>query len=295
MPRVPLLSASYTTRSLKASAQRCVNLYPEANPPDSTAPTTFYGTPGLLLWSTLPTVPVRCMFKASTGALFAVGGNKLYRYASGSWAELATLASSAGVVVAADNGVSAVFVDGTTTAPTVNLSTYATSVMSGDGWYGADFVRYLDGFLLFNKPGTQQFYITGALDLAVDALDFASAEAVPDLLVSLMVDHREIWLFGENSTEVFSNTGNADFTFERINGATLEVGCAAKHSPAKLDNSIVWLGSDERGDAMVWRAQGYQPVRISTHALEEELRTYGTISDALPAGWAFVLRADFPD
>lgn len=280
MPRVPLLSASYTARSLKANAQRCVNLYPEANPPDSTAPATFYGTPGALLWSTLPTMPVRCLFKASTGVLFAVGGNKLYRYSSGSWSELATLSTSSGVVEADDNGVSAVFVDGTTVAPTVNLSTYAVGAMSGDGWYGADFVRYLDGFMVFNKPDSQQFYITGALDLAVDALDFASAESVPDKLISVLVDHREIWLFGEASTEVYGNTGNSDFPFERINGATLEVGCAAKHSPAKLDNSVVWLGADERGDAIVWRAQGYQPARISTHALEEEIRTYGTISDA---------------
>lgn len=281
MSRVPLLSASYTTRSLKANAQRCVNLYPEANAPDSAAPTTFYGTPGLLLWSTIPGAgPVRCLYRASTGDLYAVQGRKLYRYASGSWTELAAFASYTGVVVAADNGTSAVFVDGSTIALTVNLSTYTTSVMSGDGWYGADFVRYLDGYLVFNRPGTQQFYITGALDLAVDALDFASAEAVPDLLVSALVDHRELWLFGETSTEVFGNTGNVDFPLERINGATLEVGCAAKHSPAKLDNSIVWLGSDERGGAMVWRAQGYQPARISTHALEEELRTYSTISDA---------------
>lgn len=281
MSRVPLLSASYTAQSLKANAQRCINLYPEANPPDSTAPTTFYGTPGLLLWSTMPgSGPVRGLFKSSTGTLFGAQGNKLYRYASGSWTELATLGSSSGVVVFADNGVSGVFVDGTTTAPTVNLSTFAASVMSGDGWYGADFVRYLDGFFMFNKPNSQQFYITGALDLTLDALDFASAESNPDLLISLMVDHEEAWMFGATTTEIFVNTGNADFLFERRNGATLEVGCSAKHSVAKLDNSIVWLGGDERGDGIVWRVQGYQPVRISTHALETEIRGYGAISDA---------------
>lgn len=279
--RIPLLSASYTAQSLNASAQRCINLYPEANPADAAAPSTFYATPGLSLWSTLPgSGPVRCLYQSSSSTLFAVQGNKLYRYNAGAWVELATLATSSGVVVAADNGISAVFVDGSRTAPTVNLSTFAASVLTGDGWHGADFVRYLDGFLVFNKPNSQSFYITGALDLTLDVLDFASAEAVPDKLVSLLVDHREIWLFGEKSTEVFGNAGGTDFPFQRINGATLEVGCAAKHSPAKLDNSLVWLGSDERGDAMVWRAQGYQPARISTHALENALRTYLRIDDA---------------
>lgn len=279
--RVPLLSASYSAPSLIASAQRCINLYPEANPPDSPAPTTFYGTPGLLLWSTLPgTGPVRCLYKASNGTLFGVQANRLYRYSSGSWAEVSTLATSSGPVKAADNGISAVFVDGTTTAPTVNLSTYLAGFMGGDGWMGADFVDYLDGYFVFKKPDSQIFYITGVLDLTLDALDFASSESSPDKIVAQIVDHEELIQFNETTTEVFSNTGNIDFPFQRRNGATLEVGCAAKHSPAKLDNSVVWLGSDERGDCVVWRMQGYQPVRISTHALEAALRTYSVVSDA---------------
>lgn len=43
---------------------------------------------------------------------------------------------------------------------------------------------------------------------------------------------------------------------------------------------MLWVGADERGDAMIWRAQGYQAVRISTHALEEEMRKYARIDDA---------------
>jgi hypothetical protein len=75
--RALLTSASYTAQSLKANAQRCVNLYPEANSPDSTAPTTFYHTPGLKLWSTMPgTGPVRCLFRASNGHLFARAGRE---------------------------------------------------------------------------------------------------------------------------------------------------------------------------------------------------------------------------
>ena len=281
MSRVALTAASYSARSLLAAAQRCINLYPESNPGSPDVPLTFYGTPGKVLWSTLPgDGPVRCLYQASTGDLFGVRGNSLYRYGAGTWTFLAFLGSYSGPVIAADNSVSVVFVDGSTVAPTYGLTTKVVSFMSGAGWYGADFVCYIDGFLIFNKPASQQFYITGALNLAVDALDFASAEATPDKLVSLLADHRELWLFGERSIEVFGNAGNT-FPFERINGATMELGCAAKYSPCKLDNSITWLGADERGDAMVWRAQGYQPVRISTHAIEEEWRTYTRIDDAV--------------
>lgn len=286
MGRVLLTSASYTAQSLKSSAQKCVNLYPESNPPDSAAPTTFYGTPGLRLHSTMPGVgPVRCLYRASNGNLYGVQGTKLYRYKAGAWVELAVLASASGPVSAADNSLHAVFVDGSAYAPTVNLSDDSTSRITGDGWQGADFVEYINTYLVFNKPGSQTFYITGQLDLSLDALDFASAESSPDNIVSLLVDHREIVLFGEKTTEFFSNTGAADFPFERVNGSILQMGCAAKHSPAQVDNSIFWLGSNADGDGMVWRLAGGSPSRISTHALENELRGYASVSDAI--GFAY--------
>lgn len=280
MGRVTLMSASYTARSLLANAQRCINLYPEENTPDASAPTTFYGTPGRKLWSTVPgSGGVRCLYVASNGDLYAARGGELYRYTAGSWTRLAGLGSSAGQVSAADNGIAAVFVDGTTTAPTVNLTSLVVGAMAGEGWYGANYVEVLNGFLIFNKPGTQQFYITGALDLTLDPLDFASAESVPDLLLRHIKDHNEIWFFGTESIEVFG-ASPATFPFERINGATMEMGCAAANSVCKMDNSLFWLGNDERGDGMVWRANGYQPGRISTHALEEEMRKYSRIDDA---------------
>lgn len=281
MPRVILTSASYTSRSPIASEQRCINLYPEANPADAAAPMTFYGTPGRKLHSTIPGAGgVRCLFEASNKVVFAARGAQLYRYDAGTWVFVADLASSSGPVYAVDNGISAVFVDGTTTAPTVQLSSFATGVMSGEGWYGSDFVDYLNGFFIFNRPGTQTFYISGALDLTLDPLDFASAESVPDNLLRVIKDHNDLIMFGVKSTEVFSAGGDL-FPFDRISGATMEVGIAAPHSACKMDNSVFWLGSDERGDATVWRMQGYQPQRKGNHALEEEMRTYERIDDAI--------------
>lgn len=47
MPRIPLLGAAYEAQSVIANAQRCINLYPEANQKDSSVPLTHYPTPGL--------------------------------------------------------------------------------------------------------------------------------------------------------------------------------------------------------------------------------------------------------
>jgi len=281
MPRVSLLSASNKTRSLVANAQRCVNLYPEANTPDSTAPTTFYSTPGRKLWSVVPgNGAIRGLYETSAGQLFAARGTGLYRFNGTDWQYVAALGNATSPVSAADNGFNAVFVDGSMTAPTFNLNTLEVGSVYGAGWYGSDYVDFLNGFFIFNKPGTGQFYVSGAYDLTIDALDFASAEGVPDRLLRAIRDHNEVWLFGTESVEVFAPSTSADFPFERIAGAIQETGCAAANSVAQMDNTLFWLGSDPRGDAIVWRANGYQPARTSTHALEEEIRKYSRIDDA---------------
>lgn len=282
MPRLLLQTASYTARSLLASAQRCINLYAEVNPADALAPMTFYSTPGRKLFSTVPgDGGMRGLFQASNGDLYAARGATLYRFNAGTWATVAALGNAAGPVYGADNGISAVFVDGSRTAPTVSLADRTVGRMSGDGWQGADFVDFLNGFFVFNKPESQQFYITGAYDLTLDALDFASSESSPDKLVRLIRDHNDLILFGEKSTDVFGPSGGGDFAFAAIAGASMEVGCAAPHSVVKMDNSVFWVGNDARGDAMIWKMAGYQPQRVSTHALEEEMRKYPRLDDTI--------------
>jgi hypothetical protein len=99
--------------------------------------------------------------------------------------------------------------------------------------------------------------------------------------VSLIVDHREVWLFGTNSVEVWYDAGTTDFPLQRIQGAFNEIGCAAAYSVAKLDNSVFWLGKDARGQGVVYRANGYTGQRISTHAVEWQIQQYGNLADAI--------------
>jgi hypothetical protein len=143
-------------------------------------------------------------------------------------------------------------------------------------------VGYLDGYFVFIEPNSQKLWVTALLDgTQIDPLDFASAEGNPDNIVSMIVDHREVWLFGSNSTEVWYNAGLSDFPLVRIQGAYNELGCAAPYSIAKMDNQIYWLGKDARGQGMVFRAAGYMGQRISTHAIEWQLQQYTDLSDAV--------------
>ena len=88
-------------------------------------------------------------------------------------------------------------------------------------------------------------------------------------------------MFGTNSVEVWYDAGTVDFPLQRIQGAFNELGCAATFSVAKLDNALFWLGADARGRGIVYRANGYSGVRVSTHAVEWQIQNYGNISDAV--------------
>lgn len=147
---------------------------------------------------------------------------------------------------------------------------------------GAVGVGFLDGYFVFNEPNSQRFWVTAPYNgLSIDALDFASAEGSPDDLVTLIVDHREVWLFGVNTVEVWYNAGLPDFPLQRIQGAFNEIGCLAAYSVAKLDNGLFWLGRDARGNGIVYRSKGYTGERISTHAVEWQIQQYATLSDAV--------------
>lgn len=285
MSAFPFVGASYTARSKAFDSQRCVNLYPErseSGPGPSKGIAALIGTPGLALWVTLAGGSLRGMLRVSPSKAYAVAGSNVYSVTT---AGVGTLVGTIGYgstpVSMASNGTSVMLVDGSVNGYVITEATDAMSPITQAAFMGADRVDFIDGYFAFNQIGTGKFQITQLYGTAIDALDFATAEGAPDNIVSLLVDHRELWLFGETTTEVWFNSGNADFPFERIQGAFMEQGCAAKFSPAKMDNTVYWLASDDRGQGTVQRAQGYQPQRVSTHALEFAIAGYSRIDDAV--------------
>jgi hypothetical protein len=52
----------------------------------------------------------------------------------------------------------------------------------------------------------------------------------------------------------------------------IETGAASRWAIAQMDNAVFWLGDD----GVVYRANGYQPVRVSTHAIEQAIARCNT-------------------
>jgi hypothetical protein len=140
-----------------------------------------------------------------------------------------------------------------------------------------------DDFFILTIKASKTFYVSAPLD-ATDWVTNGSAivSVFPDNIVSMIVDHRQVWFFSDTKSVVYYDSGNI-FPFDVIPGSFMEAGNAAEFSTQLFPNGVVWLGSDERGTGVVWLGPpgGGTPTRISNHALEFAIQGYTRIDDAV--------------
>ena len=281
--KTPILGSTYVTRSVNAADARMVNLFPEIVPEAGKEPAFLNRAPGLKLLNTIGNGPIRGLwaFSSNDSTAFVVSGTQLYKINTSYVATLIGTVAGTGPVSLADNGTQ-LFIAANGPSYIYNNTTNAFGQITDPDFPGALTVCYLDGYFVFNEPNSQKLWITALLDgTSIDPLEFASTEGSPDGLVAVAANFREVWAFGTNSIEVWFDSGATDFPLQRIQGAFNELGCAAPYSVAKMDNGLFWLGRDRRGEGIVYRANGYAGIRISTHAVEWQIQQYGDISDAI--------------
>lgn len=283
---VGFIGPSYTLQSVNVDCQRCLGWYPELNEIGTGKEreiASLRGTPGLRLLASVGVGPIRGAYVSSTGLFYIVSGDTLYQVDS-NWdeTEIDSLGTSSGPVSMADNGTHLFVVDGSTEGYHVVMASGSfTTVDSGDDFQGAEQVTYQDGYFIFNKPDSGQFYLSAINGVTFDPLDISTAEGSPDVLNGLISDSsRNLYLFGTESLEIFFNSGNADFPFERYPGANIPVGTQAPFTVEKFAGGVAWLGQDKKGRGIVYRTQGLQPQRISTHAIEKVISGLGDLSRA---------------
>lgn len=268
--KIGLVGGSYQQRSLPFNAQRTVNLFPIKDDGGKEV-SALYGTAGKRLFANIGLGPIRQEFTSANGRFFAVSNSKLYEVDSlGASSELGSLDSSDGIVTMAENNTQLAICDGsklyiftysTNEFQKITVASFPTSV---------GIVTFIDGYFVVNENNTGRFYISGINDglSSWDALDFATAESSPDNLVSVVNAIGQMWLFGSETTEVWTNTGDSLFPFRRISGAKMQTGILSAFTAVEIDNSVIWVGRDKLGQGIVYRAQGFTPVRISTTPIE---------------------------
>ena len=162
-----------------------------------------------------------------------------------------------------------------------------TVLPSTDGAFsGATTVDVIDNYFVYSRPSSQQFGASDALSPISQQLSFASKDGAPDQLVALIVDHREVYLMGESSSEVWVDAGLFPFPFQRIPGTSTQHGIAAQNSVSRVGNSFAYVSRNLRGQGQIMQMNGYVPQRISTHAVENTLVNQ-YINDAI--AWTYQL------
>lgn len=150
---------------------------------------------------------------------------------------------------------------------------------------GSSVVDVLDGFGIFIRPGTAQFYITANQDFtSIDPLQFTSIESTPGDLVAGIVNRRQAFFMKNASAEVWYDAGG-DFPLSRDDSAAIAAGCAAPKSLRRLNGVLYWIARNDEGTAVVLSMAGTAPQRASSQALEEALGGLDDLSSA--TAWTY--------
>jgi hypothetical protein len=266
------------------ATDRLINLYVEESS-NQKGVYTLYSMPGLRQVALLPSGPVRGLYEATNGRVYAVTSTTLFEVFEG-WTFLTrgTVHTGTDPASMVDDGQYLIItVDGFGYSFEFATDTFANLPLTGPLLFGQ--VVYLDGYILSNEPGTRRVWYAEPLNPVVwPGANVLQAEGRADNTVTLLSDHSQLWIFGTQTIELWDTTGNSLAPFARNASAFVEQGCETPWSAVALDNSVWWLGGSPRGEGPVWTTKGYEPARVSTHALESAMSTMPTVGDAIAFG-----------
>jgi hypothetical protein len=273
---------AYRTQSVNASAEECFNLYLETQESPGASPRqVYYGTPGLTLLMTLPTLPLRGAFYQD-GRSFAVGGDVLYETTSGAPVAIGNVGNDGRPVTLWSNGAQGhqLYVVSNLNGFILDLNTQVFGMIAdanfpnGSALMGA----FQDGYFLVLTP--IQFQISKPFDGSTwNGLDFAKRNIASDNLAAFLPNHRELILAGTLTTEIWADSGATSFPYAPLAGVFLEQGIGAPFSIARVDNSVGWIAVNRDGTRQVMLINQLAPQRISTHAVEASLDACPDITD----------------
>lgn len=309
------VGGSYESQATNADQERSVNLYPEtATPPGASAKPALLPAPGVefIVRTTAVSVDLegRAHF-AMDGREFAIVGNTFWEIDSaGALTSRGQIYSgwqfrgTPGTISSNGDAGGELFItlDGRARLFDLSAGLAVSSIANIDG--KADHGGYLDGYFLALDTTSGTFYISALFDGATwtTGTDFAQRSLAPDPWKAMKVSGRDVWLFGEQTSEIWQNTGGT-FPFAPLVDNVTNFGIAAEWSSAVLGDSVCWLARTPEGRICVVHAPGVEPEIVSTPALEHAFSKYplASISGAIAYSYSeaghtfYVLNFDTED
>lgn len=275
MPELPLTTGNYGRSRSDLPQTKLVNAYIEVSPggPQQTIRTT---RPGLTRQYTVGQGPILAIYQnpgVFLGDVFTVSGSELYRNTT----LLGTISYSTCPQFAYANGYlclvsgGALYVYDGTTLTTQTL--YDDGVSPLPPFSG---ISVLYNVFILPLTGTNKFLYTSVGNpTSINALDLSVAEVFPDLIVQTYVLAEELYIFKNDTTEIWDYTGELNSPFQEAPGRTYQRGCANQASVQRLDNGLFWIADN----FSVYRS-GATPDKVSTPFIDVKLRDLGdTISE----------------
>lgn len=279
MPQVPLGYASHKRRTTWNPQVRVVNMLAEKSDTNTFNGVDHIQRPGLRLFATIAIPPVQGVFRQAgtfNGDFLAAAGAELYRLTDAGVPTYIGNLQGGGRFVAAATANRAILVSDQF-ANSTNGTVLTLVAMPDSRPVGS--VAQLNGYFILPELNSARFYWIEPGQTDPDGLSFATTESSPGNILKVERVGDELWFFKEEGIEVWVPTGDADLPFQRVPGRNYDKGARSRDSICRFDNSVVWVGND----SLVYLAEA-QPVRISTHTIEEQVRK-SAVSDL--RAWSF--------
>ncbi len=290
------VGGTYDAAASLQDNQKSINYYVEIDPnTDAKTPNALLSAPGLIdLGQSVYAGEVRGMWVLYNGKAIVVVGSIVLLMAIVSnpgnvrptfnYTKVGTLVSTSGPVSIRDNGVGhiCVIVDGANMY-VYNTITGSFVVSTDPAFLGSLLVCEIDGWFVFQQPGTQKFYTSPLYwdgSSPFDGTYFSLKDDAHDPCVSMIEQNRELWLIGSETTEVWYNAGGNYFPFSRLQGTLVQMGCAAPYSVERYDAGFLLLARSERGNLSVMTSAGYGVKTVSNPAMEYQINQYPLVYDA---------------
>lgn len=294
MARFGFVGASYSSASLNADAQTCMNWVIEKVESDQgKGPLLMREREGLVLFCTLPTGPGRPGGKFSidtnpAGRDFAVSGSVLYElFSNGTYRAIGDVGNDGGLITWGCNATN------TQVALCSNGIIYVLSLTSGiltqippstfsQGY--VSMIEEIDDFFIALISNTNIFYNSSPDDATSwpgAQANEVSVNSFRGNIRAIKQDSRQLGILGKTRGLAYYNTGASVTPFSPIPGGNIQGGIAAPSTLITLDNTWFWLDQDERGWGIFRRYASGGPQRVSNHAIESAWSNYASISDAI--------------
>lgn len=287
----------YESRSLPWSSQRCVNWYPSYAENEALSPVVLFGVPGTEELVSTGDVEFNRGAHVMAEEAYFVNGSTLYKIERGFDANQnetftavpkGTIPGS-GFVSMDDNGTELCIVIPGVDGYVYNNQSDQLQIISDPGFKAngnSERVTVVDSFFV-HHAGKNIFHSEVNNATSYNALDVAEAQADPDRIVATIKYKNQLFVLGRETIEVFRTVPKFPFSFQRINGFFVPIGCIAAFSPIVFNRQLAFLGGGTNERAAVFLGSGQNFVRISTTPIEQKIQTATSKEIANAFTWTY--------